>query len=136
VSSRHGRGLLFSMSWLVFYSADVSIRHLVSFEVPTHFALSTTMFRGGDFSGNGVRSPAAGSFAWRKSSRRGWAAASDVRKLAPAVSSYCGGFCLFCHVSTLAEWEAPSSTGPCGLFSNPKKGGPWILENVVVVLKG
>ncbi len=33
VSSRHGRGPLFSMGWIMFYSAHVSIRNLLSFDV-------------------------------------------------------------------------------------------------------
>jgi hypothetical protein len=71
VSSRHGHGPLFSMSWTMFYSAHMSIRHLVSFDVWGRTAW------GRDFSRNEVQSPTVpGLFAWRKSLRRGWTAAS------------------------------------------------------------
>ncbi len=117
VSSRHGRGPLFSVSWVMFYSAHVSIRRLLFCDAGDarraqrdHVLQARRLQRKW-----GAESDCAAMFAWRGR------AASEVLKLGPAGSSGGGEFCLFCHVSTLAEREGRSSTGSCGLLADARK---------------
>jgi hypothetical protein len=121
------------MSWIMFYSAHMSIRHLASLDVwgdarraQHNHVLRTRLQR--EWS---EESDSGGSVCMAEilEARLG-RCIPDVLKLAPA-GSICGGeFCLFCHVFTLAEWEAPSSTGPCGLSLKPseKKAGHELLK--------